>query len=174
MSLAWLVPYRTFPRLPPNTDPGSPTAELGLPSIMTDAPSAESEGFAGIREPGCPSLGSPASPSAGSRERRTVTYHRSEAVKVYVLRRADGICEGCQQPAPFRTKKGRPYLEPHHIRRVADGGPDDPRWVAALCPNCHREVHHGEKGDDLNRRLAEYLKPEEDGCSRSKPKGIPA
>jgi hypothetical protein len=39
-----------------------------------------------------------------------------------------------------------PNLEPHHIRRLADGGPDHPRWVAALCPTCHRRVHHGVDG----------------------------
>lgn len=44
--------------------------------------------------------------------------------------------------APFRTQDGQPYLEPHHIRRLSDGGPDDPRWVAGLCPNCHRRAHH--------------------------------
>ena len=72
-----------------------------------------------------------------------------------VLRRADGICEDCGSKAPFVTKKRRPYLEPHHIRRRADGGPDDPRWVVALCPNCHREVHYGIKGGELNQRLSD-------------------
>src|ERR1700746_1774493 len=23
-------------------------------------------------------------------------------------------------------------------RRLSDGGPDHPRWVVAVCPNCHR------------------------------------
>jgi hypothetical protein len=35
-------------------------------------------------------------------------------------------------------------LEPHHIRRLGDGGPDDPRFMGAVCPNCHREIHHGD------------------------------
>lgn len=81
------------------------------------------------------------------------TYRRSEAVKVYVLRRAAGVCEACGQPAPFTTETGQPFLEPHHIRRLADGGPDDPRWVAAVCPNCHREAHYGQQRDRLNREL---------------------
>lgn len=96
--------------------------------------------------------------TASEQVRRVITYERSEAVRVYVLRRADGICEACRQPAPFTARAGRrPYLEPHHIRRLADGGPDDPRWVAGICPNCHREAHYGVEGDALNARLAGYL-----------------
>lgn len=91
-------------------------------------------------------------------ERRQISYVRSEAVRVYVLKRANGICEACDRPAPFETAKGRPYLEPHHTQRVADGGPDHPRWVAAICPNCHREIHHGKGGDALNERLKKRLR----------------
>ncbi len=94
---------------------------------------------------------------ASPRERRASTYQRSQAVRVYVLRRADGICEGCSSSAPFKTTQGRPYLEPHHIRRLADGGPDHPRWVAALCPNCHRHVHYGKNGRKLNEIIADTI-----------------
>lgn len=92
-----------------------------------------------------------------TKERRQITRVRSEAVKVYVQRRAEGICEACKEAAPFRTKKGRPYLEPHHTRRMADGGPDDPQNVAAICPNCHQEIHYGVEGDNLNKELMSYL-----------------
>lgn len=68
-------------------------------------------------------------------------YQRSRDVRNYVLARAAGSCEGCKSPAPFVRKDGSPYLEPHHIRRVSDGGPDHPGYVIALCPNCHRRVH---------------------------------
>jgi 5-methylcytosine-specific restriction protein A len=94
---------------------------------------------------------------ATAKERRAKTYERSRTVRVYVLRRADGRCEGCGEAAPFKTPKGRPYLEPHHIRRRADAGPDHPRWVIALCPNCHRRVHQGADGGDYNRSLAEKV-----------------
>ena len=86
-------------------------------------------------------------------ERRSSVRYRSSAIRIYVLRRANGICEACGSDAPFRTEAGRLYLEPHHIRRLSDGGPDHPRWVGAVCPNCHRWVHYGEDGADLNRRL---------------------
>jgi 5-methylcytosine-specific restriction protein A len=91
------------------------------------------------------------------RESLTNAYHRSAAVRSYVLERADGICEGCGSEAPFRTDQGRPYLEPHHIQRLSDGGPDHPEWVAALCPNCHKRSHFSQDRDFFNRHLREAV-----------------
>lgn len=90
-------------------------------------------------------------------QRKANVYHRSEAIKEYVLRRARGVCEGCGAPAPFTTPHGAPYLEPHHIRRRADNGPDHPQWVIAVCPNCHARVHRGEDGDKYNVELADRV-----------------
>lgn len=81
------------------------------------------------------------------------TYARARDVKLYVLARADGNCEGCKSPAPFMRRDGSPYLEPHHLHRVSDGGPDHPAHVIALCPTCHRRVHHGADGHAYNSRL---------------------
>jgi 5-methylcytosine-specific restriction protein A len=86
--------------------------------------------------------------------RKRTVYERSEAVRIYVLRRANGKCEACEQLASFDSNKGGPHLEPHHIARVADEGPDHPEWVAALCPNCHRRIHFGGDGDEFNRGIA--------------------
>jgi len=80
-------------------------------------------------------------------------YIRSEAIRQYVLARAKGICESCGHPAPFVAKAGFAYLEPHHIRRLTDGGLDDPKFMGAVCPNCHREIHHGREGTRLNENL---------------------
>jgi 5-methylcytosine-specific restriction protein A len=85
--------------------------------------------------------------------RKQQVFIRSEAVRVYVLRRAKGVCENCGKTAPFKTKKRQPYLEPHHLTRLADGGPDSPDSVAAVCPNCHREIHYGLNGQTLNDQL---------------------
>ena len=38
-------------------------------------------------------------------------------------------------------KQGEPYLEAHHVIRLADGGKDTIDNVVAICPNCHRKVH---------------------------------
>lgn len=87
---------------------------------------------------------------------RTV-YQRSRDVREYVLARAKGHCEGCAAPAPFQRGDGSPYLEPHHTLRVSDGGPDHPKHVIALCPNCHRRVHAGRDGRAYNAALIERL-----------------
>lgn len=86
-------------------------------------------------------------------ERQVSVLGRSDAVRRYALARADGVCELCNAPAPFITDEERPYLEVHHLRRLSDGGPDEPPWVAALCPNCHRRVHHGRDRQQKNEQL---------------------
>ncbi|WP_348532366.1 HNH endonuclease, partial [Methylobacterium oxalidis] len=88
----------------------------------------------------------------GAAARRSL-YRRSATVRRYVLARAAGVCESCNEPAPFITLQGEPYLEPHHTRRLSDGGPDDPRFVGAVCPDCHREIHHGQHGRAKNEAL---------------------
>lgn len=94
--------------------------------------------------------------TAGSTTR--TAYMRSAAVRSYVLARAGGHCEGCSQTAPFLRPDGTPYLEPHHLRRVSDGGPDDIRFVIALCPNCHRRVHFAADGAAYNSELMARMK----------------
>lgn len=98
--------------------------------------------------------------SAGTQAVRTL-YERSKAVRDYVLMRANGVCEACTKEAPFIGKDGRAYLEAHHTLRLSDGGIDHPRNVAALCPTCHREVHYGLKGHELNSRLVALLAQKE-------------
>jgi 5-methylcytosine-specific restriction protein A len=88
------------------------------------------------------------------RERKAYVRNRSRAIRVYVLKRADGVCEGCGVDAPFLTGSGRPYLESHHIRSISDAGPDDPLWVGALCPNCHRRAHHSADISEFNKEIA--------------------
>src|SRR5262249_22831339 len=88
-----------------------------------------------------------------SKQRRVTIRMRAAAVRYYVLRRADGQCENCGADAPFSTPDGEPYLEPHHITRLADDGPDHPARVIGLCPNCHRRAHYGQDRTRFNARL---------------------
>jgi len=101
------------------------------------------------------------SDSAPGRAALRRLYRRSKRVKDYVLLRAGGICESCQQPAPFKRKDGSAYLEPHHTTRVSDGGLDHPRYVAALCPACHRHIHHGVGGHEKNVELIATIEAKE-------------
>ena len=41
--------------------------------------------------------------------------------------------------APFIKENGAPFLEIHHLKRLADGGSDTISNTVAICPNCHRE-----------------------------------
>jgi 5-methylcytosine-specific restriction protein A len=74
----------------------------------------------------------------------STVYQRNPDVVAEVLARANGVCEGCQSPAPFiRAKDGTPYLEVHHNVQLALGGDDTVKNAVALCPNCHRKAHFG-------------------------------
>jgi 5-methylcytosine-specific restriction protein A len=77
---------------------------------------------------------------SGRREVVTGVYERDPSVSEYAKLRANGICQLCNQPAPFKNLDGEPYLETHHIIQLANGGPDTIENVAALCPNCHRKM----------------------------------
>jgi 5-methylcytosine-specific restriction endonuclease McrA len=83
---------------------------------------------------------------------------RSQAIRLYVLRRANGSCEHCRRDAPFVRADGSPYLEPHHITRLADDGPDHPAKVIGLCPNCHCRAHHAIDAKKFNAGLVSRLR----------------
>ena len=84
--------------------------------------------------------------------KQETAYYRSQALKLYVIARSRGTCEGCKENAPFNTRSG-PYLECHHVHRLADGGPDHPENVVALCPNCHRRAHFANDAKAYNETL---------------------
>jgi 5-methylcytosine-specific restriction protein A len=96
-------------------------------------------------------------------ERRALYRMRSRAIRLYVLRRAGGVCEGCRVTAPFVTPANFPYLEPHHVRRLTDGGPDSPSFVIAVCPNCHRRAHYSRDAGEYNAKLTEIVEKLEQG-----------
>ncbi|TCS35618.1 5-methylcytosine-specific restriction protein A [Paucimonas lemoignei] len=91
--------------------------------------------------------------SVGTRE----FWRRSREIRRYALRRANGICEACGEPAPFKDQAGLPFLEVHHLHRLADSGPDKPGNVAAICPNCHRRAHLSFDRASFNKTLEEKV-----------------
>jgi 5-methylcytosine-specific restriction enzyme A len=94
-----------------------------------------------------------------------VYYLRSEQIQAYAIKRSGGRCECCGRVAPFLGKDGLPFLEVHHIRRLSDGGPDYPTNVAAVCPNCHREAHYGQRAHEVNSMLLEKIRNVEECLS---------
>ena len=87
----------------------------------------------------------------------TITQRdRDPFVSEHVKRRAKGMCDLCNMPAPFEDKKGHPYLESHHVVWLAEGGEDTIENAVALCPNCHRKMHIQNDVDDI-KALQEAL-----------------
>ena len=76
-------------------------------------------------------------------KRKTSTNQlvRDASVVAYVKKAAEGVCDLCEQQSPFTNKQGHPYLECHHVIRLADDGDDAIDNAVALCPNCHRKMH---------------------------------
>ena len=85
--------------------------------------------------------------------RTTKVYKRDAAVVSFVLNRADGKCELCETAAPFRNNSGEPYLEVHHVINLANDGADTVNNTVAVCPNCHKELHHGVRSPELTKSL---------------------
>lgn len=80
---------------------------------------------------------------------QTSSFKRDAQVVCYVRRIANGMCECCNLPAPFKNHNDVPFLEVHHVKTLADGGTDRVTNAIAICPNCHREFHHGKQGSKL-------------------------
>lgn len=81
-------------------------------------------------------------------------YARNEYVCEYAKRLANGICQLCNQAAPFQDNKGMPYLETHHITWLARGGEDTIFNTVALCPNCHKRMHVLDLAQDKAKLLS--------------------
>ena len=75
------------------------------------------------------------------KEVTTKQYSRDPYISELAKRLANGKCELCGLPAPFKDSKGKPYLETHHVIWLSQGGSDSVDNTVALCPNCHRKMH---------------------------------
>ena len=131
-------------------------------SSVSEAASSESQNVDELREKAEKDAVEQVPQVATTTTYQTDQYTRSTKIKEYAKARADGICEGCGERAPFTSRTGDPYLHAHHVHELSDGGSDTPESVIALCPNCHYRVHHGEDGEDYNEELIERLADIED------------
>ena len=124
---------------------------IAEPVLCESPESLEREGARLFREA---SARVPSGQAAPARvEKSTEQFVRDAAVVAYVLREAGGNCECCMQPAPFTKPNGLPYIEVHHVKRLASGGTDRISNAVGVCPNCHRELHHGANSSDLAESL---------------------
>ena len=94
---------------------------------------------------------------AGCRRATTDLYEKNVYVAELARRKAKGVCQLCEQPAPFKDRYGKPYLETHHIVWLSEGGEDTIDNTVALCPNCHARMHIQNRKTDRRklRRTAE-------------------
>jgi 5-methylcytosine-specific restriction protein A len=93
----------------------------------------------------------------------TTVFARNPFVIAETLHCAKGKCEKCGENGPFisETTNTR-YLEVHHVKRLADGGYDSVSNAVAICPNCHRELHHGSNKlqllEELYRKISRLMR----------------
>lgn len=94
------------------------------------------------------------------RTAQVIVYVRDASVAEYSKRRANGMCDLCEEKAPFQNRRNEAYLECHHVEWLAQGGQDIIQNTVALCPNCHRKMHILNLKSDkqkLAKRAAQHL-----------------
>jgi predicted HNH restriction endonuclease len=81
---------------------------------------------------------------------------RNSDVIALVRLRSEFSCELCGWIG-FMKENGEFYIEVHHLRMISEGGSDIPENVVALCPNCHRKMHHAGNREELMKEVIEKL-----------------
>lgn len=99
--------------------------------------------------------------ATGRPKRRVVEreeFVRDPYVVAAAILRSNGKCEmpGCACTL-FTKDDGNPYLEVHHVEPLGTGGDDTLVNAAAICPQCHRELHFGDQRKAKLRSLKAYI-----------------
>lgn len=95
-------------------------------------------------------------PKIGKAGLSKLGYQRDPAVAANALRLADFKCEIDARHQTFISNvKGKPYVEAHHLIPFGNQGSypfsiDVTANIIALCPNCHRRLHHGKIEDKIS------------------------
>ena len=89
--------------------------------------------------------------TGGRKKTISSVFVRSLEVVRETKKRANGVCQYCQQAAPFIDKNGNPYLEVHHVIWLSRGGEDSTTNTVALCPNCHTRMHILDRQEDIKK-----------------------
>lgn len=86
---------------------------------------------------------------------RSARLRRSAAARAAVILRSGGRCESprCTGDIQDVTDRGAPILEVDHVNDLAQGGPDRPSGMIALCPNCHAVKTRGRSRGQLQPEL---------------------
>lgn len=90
--------------------------------------------------------------------RLATSFSRDQKIRSFVIKRAQGRCEYCEEKGFLMSDGERRYLEAHHIIALADDGKDTVENVIALCPKHHREAHFGANRINLEVEMAKLVK----------------
>ncbi len=94
-------------------------------------------------------------------------FYRNPNVAASALRQAGFKCEINSEHQTFiSSAKGKPYVEAHHLIPLGNQGRfkfslDVAANIIALCPNCHRLLHHGKRVDKA-REIATLFSQRQD------------
>lgn len=92
------------------------------------------------------------------------TYPRNRNVAINALAHANFTCECNSEHKSFISKTThRRYMEPHHLIPLCytddfDVSLDCEENIVSLCSNCHNEIHYGEDGKELIKKLYKQRK----------------
>jgi 5-methylcytosine-specific restriction protein A len=99
--------------------------------------------------------------SVSHRTRRT--FKRRKDARDLVLARSAEKCENsrCTGMPSDKDRHGRALLEVDHIKPLAEGGPDIPSNMIALCPNCHVAKTRGVNAASMSKELKKIVEAKE-------------
>jgi 5-methylcytosine-specific restriction protein A len=82
-------------------------------------------------------------------------YKRRKEARDLVIARAKNSCEydKCTGMPPDVNRQGLAILQVDHIVALAEGGPDIPSNMIALCPNCHGAKTYGLHSEKMSKRF---------------------
>jgi 5-methylcytosine-specific restriction endonuclease McrA len=82
-------------------------------------------------------------------------YKRRKEARDLVIARSKNSCEydKCTGMPPDVNRQGLAILQVDHIVALAEGGPDIPSNMIALCPNCHGAKTYGLHSEKMSKRF---------------------
>jgi len=103
--------------------------------------------------------------------RISVDILRLKSARRAVLLRSAGHCESphCTGEPQDTTDAGHPILEVDHVQDLAQGGPDHPEQMIALCPNCHEIKTRGRTREQLRQELLTVANQRHQALLRDEP-----
>jgi 5-methylcytosine-specific restriction enzyme A len=112
-------------------------------------------------------------PETDKTDTTTSSWKRDAAIALRAIINSKFQCEIDRTHITFKSRvTGKPYLEAHHLvpisrQELFQSSIDVTANIVALCPNCHRSIHHAVVNEkkDLLKNLFEQRKERLDKCN---------